>query len=198
MARLLLPTLASELKSRVGYRAVVVLLGLGLATVSCKPEPGRACKKTGVAACESKTTAFVCLEERWAVIPCQGEHGCSESKERVVCDDSRAEVDALCTRDGNLSCSKDLQQKLKCEGGKWQKVSNCLGPGACSASDTLVTCDDTVAAVGDPCAFADSSRHHSCDKVDPHNVLVCKGGKFASIRRCAGECRATGSDVLCQ
>jgi hypothetical protein len=188
------PRFSSHLShvSRYAFAATALLWALG--TGGCKPKPGDSCSSDGEAKCMDPKAALLCHGKKWTRMDCRGAKGCALTGALVDCDESAAEEKDFCDHEGNYSCSVDKKSQLKCEKNGWKVDTKCLGPKGCSATSTMVDCDDSVAAAGDPCAKDD---HHTC-ALDKTAVLVCKSGKFAVASACKGAtCKVEGSTVGC-
>jgi hypothetical protein len=172
--------------------ALVTLVAFG---ASCKPKLGDSCSNHGDAKCMDPSAAILCQNKKWTRLECRGAKGCLLAGAIVECDASAAAESDFCDREGNFSCSTDRKSQLKCEKNAWKLDMKCQGPKGCSASATLVECDDSVATLGDPCPRDD---HHTC-AADKASVLVCKAGKFVLSMPCAKgpTCKVDGSTVGC-
>jgi hypothetical protein len=178
---------------RIG--SVLVALLVVVAAQGCKPKLGDSCSNNGDAKCMDPSSALLCQNKKWTRLECRGAKGCLLSGAIVECDASAAEERDFCDREGNFSCSTDKKTQLKCEKNAWKVDMKCQGPKGCNASATLVECDDSIAAVGDPCP---RDEHHTC-ALDKTAVLVCKGNKFAVSTPCSKgpTCKVDGSTVGC-
>ena len=87
-------------------------------------------------------------------------------------------------------CTPDKKGMLKCEKHKWTFVQACLGERGCALESKRVTCDNSVAQVGDVCR---EEEHYACSG-DKKAALVCRSNKFVQVNLCKGPkgCRITG------
>ena len=82
------------------------------------------------------------------------------------------------------ACSRDGKAELRCGAdGKMTVVGTCKGPNACRASVDAkrITCDVTLADVGDPCDVTGDA----CS-TDHKSEVRCQAGTFAVIATCKG------------
>jgi hypothetical protein len=84
---------------------------------------------------------------------------------------------------------------LACVGGAYTEVV-CGGAGGCQKVGPRVTCDDSIAAVGDLCIEAGGAENRACT-ADKLQSLVCKSGKFVAVETCRGGCVVKGGAVAC-
>jgi hypothetical protein len=73
---------------------------------------------------------------------------------------------------------------LMCHAGTWVEVS-CKGSGGCIHQGNADECDDTAAALDDPCP-RNPPVDYACTK-DARAALVCKDGRFLLWRYCRGK-----------
>lgn len=181
-----------------GKGAVIGMMLVAAALFACKSKPksGDSCKNEGEAVCDGKQTIITCKGGKWEAVSCKGPEGCAEQGAIVKCDETLAAEGDPCgsQTDEHYSCSTDKKSQLKCESGKWKMVGKCGGPKACEAKFPFVNCDNSISAVGDPCAKEGDA---SCS-TDGKAILECKGGKFAETQKCDGKCKAEGLFVKCE
>lgn len=163
---------------------------------------GDACNLVDHHVCSADKRAMLeCKNNKWAVVQsCLGERGCAEEPNLVRCDNSIATAGDACREEPDYACTADKKAVLACKGGQFVQSRLCRGPNGCAvvgAKDKgfTVACDDSVAAVGDPC---EKDGHYSCSS-DGRAVLACAGGKFTSDERCRSKekCEIRGGQVGC-
>jgi hypothetical protein len=138
---------------------------------------------------------------RWLTVQsCLGARGCVLEAKKVTCDNSIANAGDACSEEDDYACTPDGSAALVCRGGKFGVASNCKGPKHCQvsgdkASGFKVECDDSIAAVGEPC---DKEGHYACAP-DEKSIVRCKEKKFAPDDKCRrGEkCQVRGDQVGC-
>jgi hypothetical protein len=87
-----------------------------------------------------------------------------------------------CRVPNQLVCAAG-DRALVCDSGTWLEVP-CKGTGGCARRHDVEECDDTLAAVADPCP-RDPARDYAC-AADHAKALVCKEGRFGLWRECRG------------
>jgi hypothetical protein len=164
--------------------ASAVLLG------GCKPKAGASCKIETKEVCVSEKQALVCHDGKWEEMSCKGPNGCAKSGNESTCDQTVAEDKDVCNLVNDYVCSSDKKGMLECTKNRWSFVQSCLGDRACVMEQKKVTCDNSIANVGDDCREEDD---YACTP-DKKNALVCKGKKFGIASNCKGKnaCRVTG------
>jgi hypothetical protein len=139
-----------------------------------------------------------CDGGKWKLVAkCSGPKGCEAQGLMVKCDQSVATEGDPCeagTSGENFACTTDKKSELKCDGGKWKLVAGCKGPKGCEVQGLFVKCDNTMAAVGDPCS---KDGDPACS-VDGKSIVECRGGKFAVAQACPSACKVDGVFVKCQ
>jgi hypothetical protein len=85
---------------------------------------------------------------------------------------------------------------LACQGGTFMEAQ-CHGAGGCSKLGTRVTCDDSIADVGDVCLESET-ENRACSH-DKTTSLLCQAGKFKAVQVCRGAnaCEIKGDFVTC-
>lgn len=145
-----------------------------------------------------KKSELKCKDGTWQLVAkCAGPKGCEAQGMFVKCDQSVANEGDPCepgTSGESFACTADKKAELKCDGGKWKLFSKCQGPKACEVQGLFVKCDNTVAAVGDPCS---KDGDPACS-LDGKSIVECKGGKYAVAQACAGSCKVDGMFIKCQ
>jgi len=142
--------------------------------------------------------ALECREGRFGVWrACRGPGGCQVVDGRSVqCDTTLGEAGDPCAKKGTYSCSTDRSAMLVCDGAQLVASSSCRGPAACQVErdSNRVSCDDAVAAEGDPC---DQPRRIAC-AVDRKAELVCEANRYTRKRACLrSDCRLEGTELFC-
>lgn len=165
--------------------ALVALVG------GCKPKEGASCRNDGRELCTSESEALACHDGVWVSMRCRGKAGCDKNGENGVCDQSVAEAGEVCNLDSDFVCSADKKTMLACTKLRWTPAQTCLGERGCVVEPGRVSCDNTIAAVNDPCRDEDD---HACT-ADKSTALVCRGGKFQAAAICRGPkgCRVVPS-----
>lgn len=153
-------------------------------------------------ACTPGKTALVqCDGHQFAhASDCRGPKACDAAGDAPSCDDSTGAAGEPCasadaTR--TTTCSPDRAMALRCIGGKLTPINACRGKNGCAPrpeSRSRVHCDDSVAAIDDPC---DTPNQAACS-ADGKAELACKSGKFVKVRECRRECRADEEEVRCE
>ena len=77
----------------------------------------------------------------------------------------------------------DPKSALHCGSANIYEKVACKGKMGCTKLGTRVTCDDTMAALGDSCF--DEGEDYACT-TDNKQALVCKKGKFELHQECRG------------
>ncbi len=91
-------------------------------------------------------------------------------------------------------CGADKASVMKCDGGRWTLVGECLGPKGCTSAQKI-SCDDSIADVNEPCATEGSA---ACSR-DGSRLLECSGGAMIQRASCRGElhCQVRGGTPTC-
>lgn len=165
------------------------VLGLGLG--ACKPKAGGSCKIETKEVCIEDKKALACHDGKWEEIACKGPDGCSKANNDHVCDQTVAEENDVCNLADDYVCTGDKKAMLQCVKNKWTLAQTCLGERACAMEKKKVTCDNSVANVGDACR---EEEDYACTS-DKKAALACRGGKFVQASLCKGPkaCRVTGT-----
>jgi len=169
-------------------------------------EEGEACNMDTDHACTpDKSSMLQCKGHKWQKVgTCKGPKRCelAAEKKQVNCDMSLADVNDLCDIDSrsgmeNYACTSDKKGMLKCSGGKFTLVSTCSGPKGCKLDASKVSCDDSFAAVNDPCDHSSDSYACSADKSE---ILRCTNRKFVTFDKCTKgkKCDVTATMVACK
>jgi hypothetical protein len=162
---------------------------------------GDPCSKAdeGAAICSNKDGMLACHGGRYALVPCRGSRGCANAEGRALCDTSIAEPGDVCQSESHKACSSDGSQVLICKQHTMQRFYLCRGEGGCTSSTGKLSCDTSVAKLGDACDKKLEGVAFSCTP-DGRSILVCKGGAFVLDETCkAGhECRARSAGTKCE
>lgn len=169
-------------------------------------EVNEACNMDTDHACTPDKKAMLqCKAHKWQKVgTCKGPKACelAAEKKQVNCDMSLADVNDTCDMDAksnaeNYACTTDSKGMLKCVGGKFTLVSTCGGPKHCRLDSNKVSCDDSFAAIGEPCDHQTDSYACSADGTE---ILKCQNRKFASYEKCdkKKKCNVTGTMVACR
>ena len=170
-------------------RLAALLVLAALAAACTKPAAGGACKKEGQQVCADERDSLVCVEGKWETLTCRGAGGCKSAGSDVACDnDTYAAGEPCDIAQNDYECGPDKVSLVQCKGRHWKLVGKCPGPKGCSSQKQKVTCDDSVADVGMPCA-TEGADACSGDKT---SLLKCKGGVMVESAKCRG---ATGCDA---
>ncbi len=157
-------------------------VSLAVASESCEDNENLACAIDRKAVLE-------CKDHVWTVdATCKGAKGCEAKGNELFCDHTYAEKDDPCRHEGQYACSSDKAFILKCDGTAMRPINSCRGPKGCTFEEhaerkmTEFSCDDSLAAEGDPC---DSNDVHAC-AMDKKSTFVCKDKKFVAHKGCPG------------
>ena len=153
----------------------------------------------GAATCRNKDGMLACHGGLYAVVPCRGSHGCVNAEGRASCDTSIAEPSDACPDENLKACSVDGSQVLICKQHTMQRFYQCRGANGCVSSPGKLSCDTSIAKLGDACDKKLEGQAFSCTP-DAREILVCKGGAFILDQTCpAGEkCQSVGSSTKCE
>jgi hypothetical protein len=153
----------------------------------------------GAASCSNKAGMLACHGGRYALVPCRGARGCVNAEGRALCDTSIAEPGDACQGDNLKACSADGSQVLICKQHTMQRFYQCRGASGCASSGGKLTCDTSVAKLGDACDKKLEGQAFSCTP-DGREILVCKGGAFVLDETCkvGQKCRSVGSSTKCE
>lgn len=152
----------------------------------------------GVAVCASPSAMLVCRGEAFTSVPCRGPKGCEAVGEQPRCDQSVAELGEACNPDGGKACSTDESRVLTCAEGRMKELYLCRGEGKCRSQAGKLSCDQTMAQLGDRCDKA-LSGHIACSE-DKKALITCKDERFVPSEKCkAGTvCTVNGQSTKCE
>lgn len=163
-------------------RIAVTIACAALLAAACGKREGGSCKGAE-SACVDKAAALACHDGKLVKVSCSGPAGCANYGEHASCDTSVANAGDPCMgEDDEYACSPDKKRALTCKGGSFSLHLACRGKGGCAVSGHHVTCDASIAVVGDPCKTAGAL---ACAE-DKKHLLACKLGKFELHRYCRG------------
>jgi hypothetical protein len=177
----------------IGSRAMKkIAVGFAVASLfvvfaSCKPSAGGECKENATS-CDTPTSRFACIANRYVLETCKGAKGCKEEKGTTVCDSSKGDLGDPCAQANVTVCGTDGKTQYKCVEGKLAFVSRCSKDG-CSVDDNGAGhCNDPFAKVGDTCKndSTKTERGNGACNEDFKSELRCKDGKFALTEYCRG------------
>jgi len=138
---------------------------------------------------------------RWSFVQsCLGSRGCVLDQKKVTCDNSIANAGDACTEEDDYACSPDGKSALVCRNKQFSVASNCKGKNGCrvggdKSAGFKVECDDSIAAVGEPC---EKDGHYACAP-DEKSIVKCMNKRFVQDDRCKGrdKCAVRGEQVGC-
>jgi len=173
-------------------REILLVAALFGALAACKPKAGASCKIETKEVCVEDRKALACHDGKWEEMSCKGPDGCSKSSGEHTCDQSVAEDKDVCNLADDYVCTSDKKAMLQCTKNKWTLVQSCLGERACVMEKKKVTCDNSIANLGDTCR---EEEDYAC-AIDKKVALACRGGKFVQASLCKGPsgCRVSKAD----
>ena len=164
-------------------------------------KPGDPCSTDdeGAATCANKDGMLACHGGRYAIVPCRGARGCANAESRALCDTSIAEPGDACREENLKACTADGTQVLICKQHTMQRFYQCRGAGGCVSTGGKLSCDTSVAKLGDACDKKLEGQAFSCSP-DGREILACKGGAFALDETCKTglKCRLLGASTKCE
>ena len=152
----------------------------------------------GAATCSSKDGMLACHGGLYGIVPCRGTRGCINADGRASCDTSVAQPNDACRDETLKACASDNTQVLICKDHVMVSYYPCRGLGGCASTGGKLSCDTSIAKLGDPCDKKLEGQAFSCTP-DGASILVCKGGAFTLDETCkAGQkCLVEGSSTHC-
>ena len=163
-------------------------------------QAGDACStdEEGTAICANRDGMLACHAGRYAIVPCRGGHGCLNAEGRALCDTSVAEAGDPCNEESLKACSSDGTKVLICKQHAMKPFYSCRGDNGCISNAGKLSCDTSVAKLGDACDKRLEGQSFACS-ADGAAILVCKGGAFDLDQTCkAGQkCVSSGSATQC-
>jgi len=153
----------------------------------------------GAATCGTKDSMLACHGGLYVRVPCRGPHGCVNAEGRALCDTSIAEPGDACSDENLKACSGDGSQVLICKQHTMQRFYLCRGANGCASSGAKLSCDTSVAKLGDACDKKLEAQAYSCTP-DGSQILVCKGGAFVLDETCkpGQKCGLEGLGTKCR
>ena len=194
--------------ARVWHRLAAAAFSVSLVVVlsqckGLKPTPGAPCLVgNNKFQCTDPTTALLCQSGKWVNMPCRGPRGCTGLGTAQRCDDDLAQAGEACMMEAseNVACGTDRLSELTCAAGTWKLTRTCKGPKKCSVAGNMVSCDDSMADVNDPCAVEAGDANFGCSS-DKKIEVVCDAAssKFLASQPCRGPngCHIEGTNVYC-
>ncbi|HEX3773441.1 MAG TPA: hypothetical protein VHV51_03195 [Polyangiaceae bacterium] len=163
-------------------------------------KPGDPCSADdeGAATCNSKDTMLACHGALYGIVPCRGSKGCALAEGRAACDTSIAQLNDACRDEGLKACASDGLQVLICKDHAMSTFYPCRGANGCSTNAGKLSCDTSIAKLGDPCDKKMEGQAFSCTP-DGASILQCKGGAFTLDETCKSgqKCLVDGSSTHC-
>ena len=163
---------------------VVLVAGSIACSADYHSAAGGSCQTSGAVSCDSASSAQYCNGANYEEISCRGPSGCAGTPTLgYTCDDDLANVGDGCvvSTNASYSCGTDHASKLVCDGGSFALALECRGPGGCTIQNNVIYCDNTIAAVGDPC----TTDTYACS-VDSATLLHCVSSTFVADNTCRG------------
>jgi hypothetical protein len=161
--------------------------------------PGDACSKAdeGAAVCAGDKAMLACHGGKFETVACLGPKGCELSGGQPNCDQSIANLVDPCKKENAKACSLDKSKVLACRSGRMAELYECRGENHCGSEGGKLSCDQTVARLGDICD-KQLSGHIACSE-DHKALLTCEAERFVSSERCkAGTvCTVSGQSTTC-
>jgi hypothetical protein len=171
-------------------------------TTSCDisgNQPGDVCAKSdeGVAVCAGSDAMLACHGQKFEKVPCRGARGCESVAGQANCDQSVAEPGEACKAPNAKACSLDKRRVLSCIDGSLREQYECRGEAGCSAQGGKLTCDQTIAKLGDACDKG-LDGHVACSE-DRKALIICNGEKFVASEKCkpGTACTVSGQSTSC-
>jgi hypothetical protein len=160
---------------------------------------GDPCSKAdeGIGVCAGSDAMLACHDRKFERVPCRGPRGCAMLGEQPSCDQSIAEAGESCKKAGAQACSVDGNQVLLCSEGKLTMQYVCRGQGRCSSTGGKLSCDQTIARLGDGCDKK-LSGHIACSE-DKKALITCQNERFVSSEKCKPGtlCSVLGQSTKC-
>ena len=152
----------------------------------------------GAATCHSKDGMLACHGGLYGLVPCRGTRGCTNADGRAACDTSVAQLNDACRDETLKACASDASQVLICKDHAMVSFYPCRGLNGCTSLGGKLSCDTSIAKLGDPCDKKLEGQAFSCSP-DGASIPLCKGGAFTLDETCkAGQkCLVEGSSTHC-
>lgn len=163
-------------------------------------QPGDSCSSgdEGVAVCAGADRMLACHGRKFETVPCRGPKGCETVAEQPSCDQSVAAAGEPCKKPKAKACSVDKTRVLSCTDGRLVEQYFCRGEAQCQSSGGKLSCDQTVAKLGDSCDKA-LNGHIACSE-DKKSLITCKDEHFVPSEKCkaATLCAVSGQSTKCE
>jgi hypothetical protein len=175
---------------------------LTAAGISCdisKNRAGDRCSTDdeGAAICKDQRNMLVCRSGQYRLEACRGPDGCQMEGTRAKCDTSVALPGDTCKDLGSKACSVDGKQLLACTNDKMTLTNYCRGQDGCHSTGGQLSCDMSVAGVGDPCTKKMADQV-ACS-TDKKSIVKCQGDKFVVDEKCTHgkSCSTEDGSIAC-
>lgn len=151
----------------------------------------------GAALCAGDKAMLACHSGKFESVSCLGPKGCELVNGQPNCDQSIAEAGDGCRQENAKACSSDGERVLSCRAGRMAELYVCRGEKRCTAQGGKLSCDQTLARIGDACDKG-LSGHVACS-LDHKALLKCEGERFAASENCkrAASCVVSGQSTRC-
>lgn len=163
-------------------------------------QPGDVCGKgeEGVAVCAGGDAMLSCHGRKFERVPCHGPRGCEMVAGQPNCDQSVAEAGEACKKPNAKACSVDKTQVLSCRDGHMASLYLCRGEGQCNSAGGKLSCDQTVAKLGDVCDKG-LNGHIACSE-DKKSLITCQNERFVASEKCKTGtlCTVAGQSTKCE
>jgi hypothetical protein len=140
---------------------------------------------------------LACRRGKFERVPCRGSRGCETVAGQPSCDQSIAEPGEACKKPDAKACSVDASRVLSCSDGRMQEQYRCRGEAGCTAAGGKLSCDQTVAKLGDACDKG-LDGHVACTE-DKKAIVTCNGAEFVQSEKCkpGTVCTVSGQSTSC-
>jgi hypothetical protein len=171
-------------------------------TTTCdisRNQAGDRCGKTdeGAALCAGDQAMLACRSGKFETVPCLGPRGCELVGGQPNCDQSIATAGDACKTDNAKACSADGNRVLACRLGRMSDLYECRGEKRCTSEGGKLSCDQTVARLGDSCDKG-LSGHIACSP-DKKALIQCESERFIASEKCkpGTVCTVSGQSTTC-
>jgi len=166
-------------------------------------KPGTPCddRFLGKRMCKDAKSVIGCTAGKYAVTSCGGPSGCTANSDADMfvkdCDTTVGKAGGDCDRAFTTkpACDETGKQTLECgKDNKWAALHFCRGPKGCVSSKGEITCDHSLANVGDPCM---PPVQEICSP-DGAAAMLCDGSKMFE-KLCIGpkKCVTNADGIIC-
>ncbi len=151
----------------------------------------------GAAICAGDKAMLACHSGKFERVPCLGPRGCELASGQANCDQSIAEAGDACKKENAKACSADKSRVLACKLGRMSELYVCRGEALCNSEGGKLTCDQTVAKLGDICDKG-LSGHIACSP-DKRSLIKCEAERFVPSEKCkpGTVCTVSGQSTTC-